>query len=541
MDHDTFDALTRALDSASGTRRTLMRLLVGGAVGAVTRRLGLSDAARAAETHHPAPTHSHRHRPGPTASPAHAAHPRPAARTSKKHNHRPATPPIAGFVCPPAARCKLVAEDRATGAIEFAACEAGDDAKDLCASAAKSANFRALANHLHDSGFALDDQSRSALDLYRVQQDGTPREDVLVFRFHHRKRGETVLLRYGRAPSGTQSSTYAFVQRDDIPATLLAVGAHRSVTTTSVAELPGAGENKATSGRTSGRRGVRAAANPDNPYDGQAKDLCQQCPVVCKTLGSMECSLLVLLLSRGNAAAAAILGPLCSKPAEAGCGPYCQSMIAPALEDDPQNCGACGHTCDGQQLCCSGLCVDQYRDPGNCGGCGHRCQDGACEGGRCQRRCPEGQDTCCADGERQCPDGTCVASSACCFTEKRCNDGTCIDRDACCPGEKRCSDGTCIAPNECCSDVPTPICDPCEATVCRDGVRVCEATDICGRKCGEGYCPVDATRCLGNDGDFEGVCCGTTGCRCASGYQGGVGCNGKCCRHGCNGSGCIPG
>jgi hypothetical protein len=55
--------------------------------------------------------------------------------------------------------------------------------------------------------------------------------------------------------------------------------------------------------------------------------------------------------------------------------------------------------------------------------------------------------------------------------------------------------------------------------------------------CGDGFCPEGMT-C----GPFDGVCCGGDPwhCTCASGYQGGVGCNGKCCRYGCNGIGCNP-
>ena len=47
MDEITFDALTRSVGTDARTRRTLLRLLVGTALGAVAARLGQVDDAEA--------------------------------------------------------------------------------------------------------------------------------------------------------------------------------------------------------------------------------------------------------------------------------------------------------------------------------------------------------------------------------------------------------------------------------------------------------------------------------------------------------------
>jgi hypothetical protein len=96
------------------------------------------------------------------------------------------------------------------------------------------------------------------------------------------------------------------------------------------------------------RGGVRSESHdPDSPHNGQADALCRVYAVVCKAPGNIRCNLLVLVLSKENKAIAAALSPVCAKPAEARRTTYCNSMIAPLLEDDPKNCGACGASCGG--------------------------------------------------------------------------------------------------------------------------------------------------------------------------------------------------
>ncbi len=88
-------------------------------------------------------------------------------------------------------------------------------------------------------------------------------------------------------------------------------------------------------------------------------------------------------------------------PDGATCPTYqinCNNMCTST--SDPHNCGACGVTCTGGQVCsaggcagscltgldaCGGTCVDLQSDDANCGTCGHMCGSGqGCVGGTCQ-------------------------------------------------------------------------------------------------------------------------------------------------------------
>jgi hypothetical protein len=121
------------------------------------------------------------------------------------------------------------------------------------------------------------------------------------------------------------------------------------------------------------------------------------------------------------------------------CGDGCTDT-----DNDPNNCGTCGHVCpdlaicvvgmcstlcvDGQSMC-DGSCVDSSSDPSNCGTCGMTCPDGeACVDGNC---------TPCADsGGTEC-DGDCTDLGTDPY-----NCGMC---DNSCPGDQFCADGACIA------------------------------------------------------------------------------------------------
>ena len=106
------------------------------------------------------------------------------------------------------------------------------------------------------------------------------------------------------------------------------------------------------------------------------------------------------------------------------------SPVLTDLEDDPRNCGACGHACAGEQLSLGGscgwgcggsfllspchgtlpdggcgggetlcpsngpgecVCTDLRSDPMNCGACGQRCPSGVCQAGQCTQGCFGGQ------------------------------------------------------------------------------------------------------------------------------------------------------
>jgi hypothetical protein len=119
------------------------------------------------------------------------------------------------------------------------------------------------------------------------------------------------------------------------------------------------------------------------------------------------------------------------------------------------NCkwGAC--TCSSPNVLCRGLCVNTSSDPNNCGSCGHGCDGKPCVGGQCapcasgQQLCggqcftPPGQaccgstiydptqNTCCADGDADPAAGyLCDPDSACCGGGLCCDLGCCPDDDS---------------------------------------------------------------------------------------------------------------
>src|SRR4029079_17561664 len=102
----------------------------------------------------------------------------------------------------------------------------------------------------------------------------------------------------------------------------------------------------------------------------------------------------------------------------ATCGEGLTSCNGPCvnLNTSGANCGACGHSCSGTQVCsngtcsssgCSGTthmcgnsCADFSSDPTNCGGCGTTCRSDQICNGACV----------CGPGKMQCPNGTCATS-----------------------------------------------------------------------------------------------------------------------------------
>jgi len=67
------------------------------------------------------------------------------------------------------------------------------------------------------------------------------------------------------------------------------------------------------------------------------------------------------------------------------CGSQCVDV-----ENDPNNCGSCGHECNGSpsacNFCSGGAChaFNLQNDPSNCGTCGHVClATQVCSGGVC--------------------------------------------------------------------------------------------------------------------------------------------------------------
>jgi hypothetical protein len=116
------------------------------------------------------------------------------------------------------------------------------------------------------------------------------------------------------------------------------------------------------------------------------------------------------------------------------------------LDDDPDNCGACGVLCDAGDVCCDGTCRDLDSDAQHCGACGRSCE-----------------------GDLGCCDGDCVATD----TVDHCGGcGACVSDEACC-------DGDCVVTN---TDVHCGRCDVAcgDGCTCQDGT--CQAGDA-------GTCP----------------------------------------------------
>jgi len=141
----------------------------------------------------------------------------------------------------------------------------------------------------------------------------------------------------------------------------------------------------------------------------------------------------------------------------AGAGPVCVDQVLPVssetcngVDDDCNGTPDNGATCDGQQTCCGGACVDTQTDADHCGGC-------AGQGG-----------VACGNNE-VCCDGACINASTYATDIQNC--GSC--GHACQAPDDACCNAACVNtqndPSHCGS------CDcVCAATGCNGGVCVCQ-------------------------------------------------------------------
>ena len=91
MDAGQFDGLTRSVASDVGTRRAVLRLLAGGALGGLVARLGLVEVTAAKKKHKKLT--KKRNRPSRVERQAHGELLAEGKRKGKKHNRKPKNPP----------------------------------------------------------------------------------------------------------------------------------------------------------------------------------------------------------------------------------------------------------------------------------------------------------------------------------------------------------------------------------------------------------------------------------------------------------------
>lgn len=133
--------------------------------------------------------------------------------------------------------------------------------------------------------------------------------------------------------------------------------------------------------------------------------------------------------------------------------------------NDPANCGGCGKTCQGTELCSHGACVsvcasneqacpveagggfctDLQNDNANCGACGAPCQPlERCTAGQCGAGCTSGQTGCVPEGggapfcvSTKSDGYNCGGCNVRCKTLEYCSAGACVS--ACAQGQMACA------------------------------------------------------------------------------------------------------
>jgi hypothetical protein len=262
-------------------------------------------------------------------------------------------------------------------------------------------------------------------------------------------------------------------------------------------------------------------------------------------------------------------------------------------KSDPNNCGSCGHVCQGGQQCfsgtcacpadksdsCGGECVDEQTDVNNCGACHNVCpngsgcnagQCGACAGkicgsacvdtksdpahcGACDNACPQG-DLCtegvctCAGGGVDCGNDDCAVLAAsptdcggcghACSADRACEGGMCGCRPPQVKTPAGCSDpkhdpAHCGPMNQTCNTT-TPVCAGALGCVL---VAVCNSTGVvCDGGC---YLPDDFKRNPFHCGQCGNSCAADEVCvdgHCTS-FRVPPVCDGTTCG---NGGNCCP-
>ena len=249
------------------------------------------------------------------------------------------------------------------------------------------------------------------------------------------------------------------------------------------------------------------------------------------------------------ACATAQQAPTCTT-AETLCA-YCTN-----LQNDPDNCSACGKSCPLAQVCVAGACkddcpsgnavctpdgsnrgycVDVKNDNANCGKCGAACTSSqTCVNGTCSTSCATGSNLCAPDG----------GGASYCASLKTDNQNCGACGKSCNAGEL-CSNGACVgsctsSQTECNADAGSPYCADLQNDNANCGAcgAPCKALEVCSAGVCTSNCLSTQTRC-GLDGgtpfcadtQSDNTNCGSCGNVCPSSKpicQGGTCSDGKC-------------
>ena len=224
------------------------------------------------------------------------------------------------------------------------------------------------------------------------------------------------------------------------------------------------------------------------------------------------------------------------------------------LRTDPASCGACGTTCDADQVCAAGACVatcpsgttachsscvDTATDVTNCGTCGTVCSTArgaaTCVAGTCGfAACDEGS----YGSEGACHTCTTIAG---CATEScttafdaaclACAPGTYLQGNSCIPCSGACAAGS--YQTAACSATADRTCDSCTAIAGCNGVTCTSASDSSCAACpsgsylGETGCVACSGACA--VGSYETAACSATADRTCGTCAAIAGCTGVAC------------
>ncbi len=229
---------------------------------------------------------------------------------------------------------------------------------------------------------------------------------------------------------------------------------------------------------------------------GEVGDLCNQ------QTATVAGHVVQTLWSNATNACIATSGGGTCPAGETQCGTSCVN-----LNNDSNNCGACGNVCPAGQTCqagvcsaatcptgltlCGTACVDLTSDPNNCGACGNACASGeTCQNSVCTatNTCPTGQTLCgttCVDLTSD--PNNCGACGNVCPSGDTCQSSTCTVTNVCPAGQTLCG-SVCVDltsdPNNCgfCGNV-CPSGDTCQSSTCT-ATNVCPAGQtLCGSIC----------------------------------------------------------